>query len=254
MPNAVGWVTSLEASAPDMNHFGDDDIYSGPYGSGIYLGAFQFRLPDFLKGAAILGAEVEMTGQTTAYLGTGGQWKVQLLDKSVDTGWEKHGYTVIANAVVSTQVGPTLERQDLGVLKVNLLGFAPTDLWRVAERVATTGLISFRVDGPTAAPNNAFSWDAGNVVGGEGYQLPPKLRVWFVPPTLTPTPTGTLTTTPTPTATPGRTATPTLTATQTPTVMPSPTGTALLTPSPTPAATLVLYCWWEDGLLVCRQR
>ncbi|MFQ6058523.1 MAG: hypothetical protein ACE5MB_06575, partial [Anaerolineae bacterium] len=227
--DSVGWVVSNEATG---NHFGDDDMYTGFFIGRLYHGAMQFDLSAIPPGSTIHSASVELTGQTREFMGSGGQWNLQLLEASVDADWPSHTYADIHEATVAYTIPPTLYNADLGEGVVNTFSFTPDQLPALGERVATTGRASFRLDGPSAGIMNVFSWDSGYGVGGLG--RPPMLRINYT----SGTPRPTATPIPSPTATPTLVPTPTPSPppTSTPTLVPSPTAT-LPGPSPTPPPT-----------------
>ncbi len=170
----VGWVVSDEANT---NHFGDDDMYSGFYNDLIYVGAVQFDLAGVPAGAQITGATLTFTGQTAEYLSGNGTWAVHMLEPAVDAGWANSGYDAIANAKSLGIVGGPLAGSDLRANHVNTLTFSEALLDQLADRVHTTGAVSFRINGPESGGNDIFSWDSGYGVGGLG--APPVLTISY---------------------------------------------------------------------------
>ncbi|MFQ5340635.1 MAG: S8 family serine peptidase [Anaerolineae bacterium] len=170
----VGWVVSDE---PSLNHFGDDDMYAGFYNALTYVGAVQFDLASVPDGAQISGATLTLTGQTDEYLTGAGTWTVHLLDAAVDFDWASHGYTAIAEARSLGVVGNAMQGSDLGVNRPNELTFSDALLAQLVDRVHSTGLVSFRIDGPKSGATDIFSWDSGYGVGG--LSKPPVLTISY---------------------------------------------------------------------------
>ncbi len=236
--DSVGWVVSTQ---PNANRFGDDDMYTGVYQGDIYHGAVQFSLSDVPSEATIVGAQAILTGQTRDYMGTGGEWRLQLLALAVDAGWPNHGYDRIHSAAVLYTIPPVLLNGDLSEYVQNTFTFQADQLAALQERLTSTRAVSFRLDGPMAGANNAFSWDSG--YGPESIGAAPKLVIRYVLGNVTPAPpTSTPTNTPVPpTSTPTATNTPvppTSVPSNTPTATATPTATQV-PPGPTPAPVTV---------------
>ncbi|MFQ5593351.1 MAG: S8 family serine peptidase [Anaerolineae bacterium] len=170
----VGWVVSDE---PNLNHFGDDDMYAGFYNALIYVGAVQFDLASVPDGAQITGAMLQLMGQTDEYLVGTGTWMVHMLDSAVDFDWASHGYRAIADASSIGIVGDAMEGSDLGVNHANELSLSEALVAQLADRMHSTGLVSFRIDGPKSGASDVFSWDSGYGVGG--LSKPPVLTISY---------------------------------------------------------------------------
>ncbi|MSP12505.1 MAG: hypothetical protein EXR62_06055 [Chloroflexi bacterium] len=228
-----GWVSDADTTG---NHFDDDDLYTGFNTGRIYHGAAQFNLRSIPAGAQIVGAILELTGQTSEYLGTdlNATWKVQVLNQSADSNWTTHTFGDIHNASVVSTLQPILTLRDLGDGQVNRFTFNTTQVAELQRRLSL-GTISLRMDGPQSGINNLFSWDSGYGTGGLG--IPPVLRITFLTNGQLITPTATATATPTAlvpataTPTPKSTAPPPV-ATATPTNTPIPPGQNHLTLQP----------------------
>jgi hypothetical protein len=248
--NAVGYVRSYDPHNDKPNHFSEADMYVGIWGGfNIHIGAVQFDLSSIPPGASIHQASMTLTGKSSTYVESEGIWKLQLLDSGVDAGWPNHTYANIYGATVLATIPPELGPDDLGVGWPNIFTFTEGQLTYLEERVATTGQVSFRVDGPDTGNRNIFVWYTGYGSGDEAKR--PVLHVEFslVPPTptstATPTPTATPTDTTTPTVTPTNTASPEVTLT--PTATPTSTPTATVTPTPMLRAICVLVYEDLDG-------
>lgn len=227
--NRVGWVVS---SQPSLNHYDDEETYTGVWNGRIYHGAMQFDLDDIPLGATVNWARLELTGRSRDFLGTTGTWSVNLLRDEIDASFPNEGYTGVHNAAIDATLLPLMGVGDLDEARVNVFVFDDTQLTILGDRRAGTQRLTLRLDGPTTGSfSNLFTWDTGY---GETTRYPgPKLIVNISDgeqpplPTRTPTPTSAATEPPTPSATPLKPDTP-----------PPPTPTATFTaPPPPPSAT-----------------
>jgi hypothetical protein len=177
--NAVGWVSSDDP----LNHFGDRNLHVGVFKGQTYYGAMQFSLTSIPLGSKIQQATLELSGLSAENLATGGAWALRLLSSEVDQNWRTVTYDQIHDALVLDTIPPELKPQDLAAGQVNIFTFTPAQLTQL-ERRLETGLVSFRLDGPTQGPDNLFTWDTGY---GGGFGSRPVLRlVYQLPPTPTP--------------------------------------------------------------------
>lgn len=235
--NRVGWVVS---SQPTLNHFDDEDTYTGTWNGKVYHGAAQFDLAALPPGATLNFARIELTGRSREFLGTVGTWSVNLLRREIDPNFPNEGYTGIHNAAIDATLLPLLGVGDLGAGVVNAFPFGGTPMTLLAERLGSTRLLTIRMDGPTdGAFSNLFTWDTGF---GEDTQYPgPRLVVNYSTgpqtplPTRTATPTAPPTEPPTagPTETPAPTEVPPTATATAPAPRPTETPTATLPPPPT---------------------
>jgi subtilisin family serine protease len=171
-PNAVGWVKSDE---PTGNHFGDSNIYAGFYQGVLYHGAMQFDLSAIPPGSHINWATVELTGQTSEYMGYGGEWRLELLcSNGVDANWPNHNYAEIHGFTPSGFVPPVLNDGDLNVGRLNTFVLTEEQL-RLVELNLTNRAVSFRLDGPDGGIDNLFGWSSG--YGSRGLGIKPVLRL-----------------------------------------------------------------------------
>jgi len=173
----VGYVRQLDPG----NYFGADNIFAGYYGSRVYFGGIQFDLSAVPPGSAIISARLTLTGQSTRYLSSAGNglWDVKLLEGAVDRGWRSASYTTIRGAGISSVLQPSLRQADLDVGRENVFVLADIQLRELEFRAATTGKVSFRVDGPSGGLRNVMDWDSGF---GSGLRRPPVLQVVYGPP------------------------------------------------------------------------
>jgi len=235
--NRVGWVVS---SQPSLNHFDDEETYTGTWNARSYHGAAQFDLSSLPPGAVLNFARIELTGRSREFLGTVGTWSVNVLRREIDPNFANEGYTGIHNAAIDATLLPLLGVPDLGAGSVNAFPFTSGHLTLLGDRLGSTRLVTIRLDGPTGGSfSNLFTWDTG--FGADTRYPGPKLVVNYstMPQTPLPTATATPTALPTdlPTVGPSETPlpteepyTPTATA---PPPMPTETPTATLPPPPT---------------------
>jgi len=144
----------------------------------ILHGVTQFdildRIPDHVQ---IVSVEVEFMGRSALYLTpqASGTWSLNLLNSNVDTLWAKSrfGYWHIHNTQVDATIPPVLTNADLGAGQPNVFRFSEEQLALVQQRLASTGKLSFRLDGTTTTPfiRQIFNWS--------GWP-PPILRIVYV--------------------------------------------------------------------------
>lgn len=177
--NVVGWVSSDEL----LNHFGERNLHAGVFEGDIYYGAMQFNLASIPPGSTIEQATLELQGLSEDNLGIGGTWALRLLSSEADKNWATSTYGQIRDAMVIDTIPPELTPQDLAAGQANSFTFVPSQLAEL-ERRLESGLVSFRLDGPTEGPDNLFTWDTGY---GGGLGNRPVLRIVYqLPPTPTP--------------------------------------------------------------------
>jgi len=181
--NRVGWVVSGE----EGNHFGEAYLYAGVLGGRVYHGAFQFDVSFITPGSSIHYAAVELTGLDDRRLGQDGNWSLQVLGTEIDAEWPLHGFEQIAQAPVAFTLSPTLNRADLSREKTYVFVLDSGQRAELEARIAR-GVVSFRLDGPSAGDDNLFSWDSGYGTGSLGRG--PILRLAVAPPPMPVTPEG----------------------------------------------------------------
>jgi hypothetical protein len=166
----VGWVKEGEQG----NHFGDADMFTGYYQGYVYHGAVQFDLSAIPADTPILDARLILSGRDGRYLSRygNGRWLAAVLERSSDIGWRSHGYNSLHRASTQSVLRPDLIQGNLDVGRGNTFVFDADQIWFLRERVATTGKLSIRLDGPRAGVSNVFSWGTG-YGGGE----PPRLSI-----------------------------------------------------------------------------
>lgn len=174
LPEDVGWVRQLET----RNHLGEGDTYTGVVQMLEYHGMVQFDLSAVPAGASVLEARLTLTGLSAQRLAARGNglWEVRLLESDVDAGWRFHGFSQIDGARPLTTMQPVLRQADLDAGHMNVLLFRSEEIREIEWRRATTGKLSFRLDGPRNGPSNLFNWDGG--LGGN----PPRLTIVYGPP------------------------------------------------------------------------
>jgi len=154
----------VKSSTPSKNFFGSRHMYSGFDEKNTYHGVTQFDMSSVPVNVTLLEGQVELTGLSTRSLnGVPGTWKVQLLDRRVDTNWRRLSYTEIHTAPVEMTLG-TLDNADLAASKVNTIVLNQVAVDLLAARKATTGRASIRLDfkpfGPSVESANIMDWDA----------------------------------------------------------------------------------------------
>jgi hypothetical protein len=180
----VGWVSSADGSG---NHLGAPDVQVGMRNGVVHYGLVQFDLTHLAADAQVNAAAVSFTGRSRAFMGTGGTWRLQLLDPASDAGWATHTFTDVNQAVVLADIPPALGNADLDAGRTHFFVFSPDQLGLVKARLG--GKLSLRLVGPTSGANNLFVWDSGYDELGVGVK--PMLRINYTPATgpSAPTPT-----------------------------------------------------------------
>ena len=121
---------------------------SRPFTPIILHGAMQFDLSALPADARITSAEVIFTGMSAIYLdpGTGGNWRLRLLDSSLDANWTRLNYFHIHNAPVDATSPTVVRPSDIGVGRMNTFSLDATATAELEQRLRTTRLASFRLD------------------------------------------------------------------------------------------------------------
>lgn len=163
LPEQVAWVSNSEPNA----HFGDFYIPAGTFQGRTYYGAVQFDLLALPPGSTIVYADLQLTGLNDQNLGDAGMWTARLLAPASDAAWSELTYDTLQEASVAATLPTTLTADDLGRNQLNVFGFNAPALEALRRRAAS-GLVSFRVEGPTVPGDNLFLWDSGYGAGTEG--------------------------------------------------------------------------------------
>ena len=163
--NTAGYVTSQDRT---RSYLGASTLWTGidtrAFTPLIMHGIFQFDLSSLPADAQILSAEVTLTGSSSVYLdfGTGGEWRLRLLDSMMDTNWTRLNYYHIHNAAVAA-TSPTIVRTtDVGPGRPNTFVLDPAALDQLEARLRTTRRASFRLDldAVFGVGRAIFGWDA----------------------------------------------------------------------------------------------
>ena len=163
--NAAGYVTSQDRT---RNYLGTGVLWTGidtrAFSPLFMHGIFQFDLSALPADAQILSASVTLTGSSSLYLdpGTGGEWRLRLLDSMLDTNWTRLNYYHVHNAAVDA-TSPTIVRAtDVGPSRSNTFVLDPATLDKLEARLRTTRRASFRLDldAVFGVGRAIFGWDA----------------------------------------------------------------------------------------------
>jgi hypothetical protein len=137
---------------------------SRPFTPVILHGAMQFDLSGLPADAEIVSAELTLTGASSIYLdpGTGGEWRLRLLDESVDTNWTRLNYYHIHNAAVDATSPTVLRTSDVVVGRMNTFTLDAAGVAELHDRLRTTKRASFRLDLASVfgVGRVIFGWDA----------------------------------------------------------------------------------------------
>ncbi len=252
-PADVGYCPQISTNKGRPNHLGYPSLYTGMWtrGTNSHFGMLQFDLSALPEDAFIIDARLELVGRESKFTKPG-SWAVKLLDRTMDAGWRDATYEDLRTTTVLAQIGPTLTDADVAVGRRNSFGFLHDQLAWLNDRLATTGKVSFRTDGPGGDENNLFAWHTGVDIYNREPEPPdpalgPALYLAYEVgplPTATGSGAGTASATPPPSASPLTSATPGGPASSTPTSATPGPGTPSSTPRfptivvPTPTATM----------------
>jgi hypothetical protein len=174
-----GYVGYVKQSDPTGNYFTGPEILAGRGAQGIYRGAAQFNNLWIPLDATITNAKVEFFGKRWVYTGSGGNWNLQMLNDTIDSDWQNHGYTDIHNAEPEDTILPTMQDGDLDPLTWNTFVYDPSQFATLKNHLVN-GTISFRLDGPTAG-RYIYTWDTGNGAESWGAEYAPRITVSYNP-------------------------------------------------------------------------
>ena len=164
----VAWYTNSGAGRTDGH------LYSGPYGSYDYIAVLQFPLDSLPANATVVSAQLELPGQSTAYMtvGSSAQWYATLLDSAYDSRLSS-GYSVLKNASAS-QVGDLVSTTSVGPGITNTFPLTGAQIQGLSSRKAATSRVTFRIDGWPRAGYNVMDW-----ASGVGTAAQPVLRITY---------------------------------------------------------------------------
>ncbi len=155
-PERTGWAGSKELGI----HWRDRNLHSGTYQGQALVSVLQLDLTSLAPGTRILFAALELTGRSSKYLGSTGQWKVDIIDSGSDVDWDEANYDTIRQAKSLISVGPTLGARSLATGQTNRFVFGAEQLALLQQQL-DRGIVSLRLNGPAEAGDNLFTWDAG---------------------------------------------------------------------------------------------
>ncbi|MGE5138479.1 MAG: hypothetical protein ACM3JD_03365 [Rudaea sp.] len=191
-PTQSGWI----ASGDDKVHWGDRNLHSGVFKEQLYRSVLYFDLTQLPPGSQILAAQVELTGLSRDNLGASGEWRLRLLAPDILTGWASQSPGALGNAAAQADVGEVLHGADLTLGQLNQFIFKQEQLRLVDASLKASGLVAFRIDGPSENGDSLFTWDGAGLNLQAGPH--PVLRIAAIPGkftviTNTPTPQNVLT-------------------------------------------------------------
>ncbi|MFN8496295.1 MAG: S8 family serine peptidase [Anaerolineae bacterium] len=166
--NGVAWLTNSGVRRADTH------LYSGPYGSYDYIALVQFALDSLPANATIVSAQLELPGQSTAYMtvGSGAQWYVTMLDTGFDSQFA--GLYGTLKGASGSPVGAAVTSTAVGSGVVNTFALNSAQTGALPGRKGVTGRVTFRVDGWPAAGYNVMDW-----YSGAGTAARPVLRITY---------------------------------------------------------------------------
>ncbi len=173
----LGYVGYVKESDPSGNYFDEPDMLVGHGAQGIYHGAAQFNISSFPKDAIITDARVDFYGKRWHYTGSGGNWYLRMLENTIDSGWQLHGYDDIHDAVVEDTISPTMQDGDLSPRQWNTFTYG-SGQYQALKTHLVNDTISLRLDGPQSG-YYLFLWDTGNGDDSYGPEYSPRLIVAY---------------------------------------------------------------------------
>jgi PKD repeat protein len=165
----AGFVTD---EFPRLNFFDRRVMIAGPlprerqegeetaYGEAANCGAFQFDLSPIPPGSQVISATLELTGAIDSP-GPNQGYDVRVVSPEVDARWQDLDWNSLTTAPVVVTLKPHLANRDVGLGRVNRFRIDPGVL---EPRRGTTGMMTFRIDGPLLRHQwyESFSWWSGN--------------------------------------------------------------------------------------------
>lgn len=156
----TGWIGSKELGP----HWRDRNLHSGIYQGQELVALIQFDVATLAPGSRILYAAVELSGRNSRYLGTAGEWKVELINPPGVLRWDDLTYDAARQVPSLTTLGDHLAARQLGQSQVNDIVLTPSEM-RLLERQIDTGEVTVRLSGPSDGKDNLFTWEAGPGIG-----------------------------------------------------------------------------------------
>ena len=155
-PDRTGWVGSKELGP----HWRDRNLHGGSYQGQALASVLQFDLRTLAPGSRILYAALEITGRNAKYMGTTGEWKIDLLDASAIASRDDVTYDNIRQSVALTTLAGSLGPKNLATGLTNRFIFT-SDQLKLFQKQVDIGTINLRLSGPSTGSDNLFTWDAG---------------------------------------------------------------------------------------------
>ena len=180
MTPAAGMMGYVDSRDILKNYLGSGYLWAGqdtrPKAPRYLHGVFQIDLGALPADAVILGAEVSVTQRSTRYAIGDSTYTLKLLSSDLDSTWSDVTYWAAHHATSEAtlelgMVTPVEGAVDTATFNMDAVG-------ALQERLATTGKVSFRLDGELqrARDRDISGWD-GRADGGA-----PVLRVtYYVP-------------------------------------------------------------------------
>lgn len=162
-PNAdhTGWLANKEIGA----HWRDRNLHGGLFQDQSFVSVIQFDVSSLAPGSKIQFAALELTGRNARYLGTAGDWKIDLINGNVQWNWDDVTYDEVIKARALSPIDPHLKTNDVAAGLTNRFAFTNEQLKLIQDQLET-GNLSFRISGSSSDGNDAlFTWDAGPGVG-----------------------------------------------------------------------------------------
>lgn len=171
----LGWSSNLDG----RTYLSEPEIHVGAFEGHTFLGVLQFELSTIPAEAVVTYANLQLTGLDEQNTAPGGEWRLEILEPGLDAGWlNTLSYDTLRQAAGAVIIGEPLTTADLEVGEVNNFRFSTQQVAMLQSRLAT-GLVTFRLNGPTKG-DNLFTW-AGTKSAASGPTNQPQLHLRYVP-------------------------------------------------------------------------
>lgn len=169
----TGWLAAEE----EFPHYGDENLHAGTFQGQNLSSVLQFNLRNLPRDTKILFAALELTGRDASRLGSGGEWKLDLVENSLDKDWFGATSTDLVNAPSLGTMGAPVAASDLASGRITRFILSETER-QILEQQFQNGNAVFRLNGPGGSEDNLFSWESGT--SGSALNAP-TLHLVFTP-------------------------------------------------------------------------
>ena len=178
-PAKTGWAFSDHGKPT----FGDGSLHVGVYKGQTYQSLLYFDLNALPPGSKVLYASLELVGLDRQFIGTNGSWSLKLLKPDLIGQWANLNASDFYTATTVADIG-TLSPKDVDADRVNQFILGSDARGLIERSLGTTGIVTFRLNGPTGSADDMFTWAGATAAQTQGVATISPRAV-----TATPTPT-----------------------------------------------------------------